>query len=160
VQLVEDDMNIHRRNRTRGFSLIEVLVVLTLVAAMMAIAVPYFKNTTAKAGARTAADAIVALHARARAGAILRGRTANLVLASGTNKAVVVAAKVTGSGVDTLGKVVDLAAQYGVTVTSSSDSIGFSPRGLGTNVSTVTIVITKSGFSDTLKVSRGGRMKR
>jgi Tfp pilus assembly protein FimT len=140
--------------------MIEVLVVLTLVAAMMAIAVPYFRSTTAKAGARSAADAIVALHARARAGAIQRGRTATLVLKDSTNKAVVVVGKVTGSGVDTLGKVVDLAGQYGVTVRSSSDSIGFSPRGLGTNSSVVTIVVTKSSFSDTLTVAKGGRMKR
>lgn len=153
-------MNTYRRDRPRGFSLIEVLIVLTLVAAMMAVALPYFRSTTAKAGARTAADVIVALHARARTGAILRGRTATLVLKGTTDTAVVVVGKVSGSGVDTLGKPVALAAQFGVTVRSSSDSIGFSAHGLGTNSSAVTIVITKSGFADTLTVAKGGRMKR
>jgi len=128
---------------------------------MMGVAIPYFRNTTSKAGARAAADAIEALHARARAGAISRGRTATLVLKGTTDTAVVVVGKVgTTTGVDTLGKVVALGVQYGVTVRSSNDSIQFSPRGLGTNASSVTIVISKSGFSDTLVVSRGGRMKR
>src|SRR5712692_6776096 len=151
-------MRTQRRSVTRGFTLMELLTVLAVVAVMMAVAIPYFGKTVVKAAVRSAADAIVALHARARAGGINRGRTANLVLHA--NTAVVVATKVSGSGVDTLGKVVDLAGQYGVTVTSTVDSIGFSPRGLGTNSSAVTIIISKSSFSDTLTVAKGGRLKR
>jgi hypothetical protein len=67
---------------------------------------------------------------------------------------------VTTTGIDTLGKVVDLASQYGVTITSTSDTISFSPRGIGTFNSSITIIISKAGFSDTLKVSRGGRLQR
>ncbi len=50
--------------------------------------------------------------------------------------------------------------QYGVTVTSTRDTIGFSPRGLGNFSESVTIIISKAGFSDTLTVAKGGRLKR
>ena len=153
-------MRTHPERRDGGFTLIEMLVVIMVIGALMAVALPYLRTGTNKSAARGAADAIAALHAVARAAAIQRGRTANLVIPSGTNKALVVASKVTSSGVDTLGRVVDLAGQFGVTVTSTSDSIGFSPRGIGRNSSSVRIIISKSGFSDTLTVSPGGRLKR
>lgn len=150
---------LHSGNR-RGFSFMELMVVLTVIGIMLAVVLPYLRNATGKTAARSAADAVVALHARARMAAITRGRTAKLVIPSGANKALVIAGKVTTTGIDTLGKVVDLASQYGVTITSTSDTIAFSPRGIGNLTSSITIIISKAGFSDTLKVSRGGRLSR
>jgi len=143
-----------------GFTVLELLTVVLIIGAMLAVAIPYLSKQTGKTSARGAADAVAALHAAARMGAIQRGRTASLVIPTGTNKALVVANKVTSSGLDTLGKVVDLAGQFGVTVTSTSDTISFSPRGIGNMSSSVTIIISKQGFSDTLRVSRGGRLSR
>jgi prepilin-type N-terminal cleavage/methylation domain-containing protein len=150
----------YRVQSRRGFSLMELFVVLTMIGLMLAIALPYLRTQTSKTAARGAADAVTALHARARMAAIQRGRTAKLVIPSGSNKAYIVASKVTSSGVDTLGSILDLAAQFGVTITSTSDSIPFSPRGIGNLGSSVTIIITKGTFADTLKVSRGGRLSR
>jgi prepilin-type N-terminal cleavage/methylation domain-containing protein len=144
----------------RGFSFMELMVVVTMIGIMLAVALPYLRSSTSKASARGAADAVTALHSRARMAAISRGRSAKLVIPSGTNKVLVIASKVTTSGIDTLGKVVDLAGQYGVTITSTSDTVSFSPRGIGTFSSLITIIISKSGFSDTLKISRGGRLQR
>lgn len=138
----------------------ELMVVLAVIGIMLAVVLPYLRNATGKTAARGAADAVVALHARARMAAIQRGRTAKLVIPAGTNKALVVATKVTSTGIDTLGNVLDLAGQFGVTVTSTSDTIAFSPRGIGNMGSSITIIISKSGFSDTLVVSRGGRLTR
>lgn len=138
----------------------ELMVVLTVIGIMLAVVLPYLRNATGKTAARSAADAVTALHARARMAAIRRGRTAKLVIPSGTNTALVIAGKVTTTGIDTLGKVLDLAEQYGVTITSTSDTIAFSPRGIGNMGSSITIIITKAAFSDTLVVSRGGRLKR
>jgi Tfp pilus assembly protein FimT len=138
----------------------ELMIVVTIMGLMLAVALPYLHNQTSKTAARSAADAVTALHARARMAAISRGRTAKLVIPAGTNKVLVVAGKVATAGLDTLGHVVDLAGQYGVTITSTSDTIAFSPRGIGNFGSAITIIISKSGFSDTLIVSRGGRLKR
>jgi len=143
-----------------GFSFMELMVVITVIGIMLAVALPYLRTSTSKASARGAADAVTALHARARMAAISRGRTAKLVIPAGTNKVLVIASKVTTTGIDTLGKVVDLAGQYGVTITSTSDTVSFSPRGIGTFNSAITIIISKSGFSDTLRISRGGRLSR
>jgi prepilin-type N-terminal cleavage/methylation domain-containing protein len=154
-----DMRNQSLRNR-RGFSLMELFVVIVVIGLMLDVALPYLRTSTTKGAVRGAADAVTALHAVARMGAIQRGRTAKLVIPSGANTAFVVANKVTSSGVDTLGKVLNLASQFGVTITSTSDTISFSPRGIGSFSSAITIIISKSGFSDTLKVSRGGRLQR
>lgn len=149
-----------RRNRCRGFTLVEVLMVIVIIGAVLAITLPSFRTSTVKSAVRGAADAISSLHAVARAAAIRRGRTADLVLPSGSNVAVVVAAKVSGSGLDTIGAVTDLAKRFGVTVTSSKDTVAFSPRGIGNIGSTITIILSKSTFAETLTVAPGGRLKR
>lgn len=146
--------------RERGFSFIELMVVLLMIATLVGVALPYFRNVSSKTAAREAGDAIAALQASARMSAIQRGRSTALRIPASTNKAYVTAVKVTSSGIDTVGKVVDLNEQYGVTVSSTSDSIGFSPRGIGNLGSTVTIVITKGAFAESLTIAVGGRLKR
>lgn len=153
-------MRTHSRLTSRGFTFMELMVVVAVIGIMLAVALPYLRTSTVKGAVRGAADAVTALHAAARMSAIQRGRTAKLVIPSGANKAFIVATKVTSTGIDTVGKVLNLASQFGVTITSTSDTIAFSPRGVSTNGSSVTIVISKSTFYDTLKVSRGGRLLR
>jgi len=143
-----------------GFTLIEMLMVIVVIGALLGVALPYFRTSTSKSAARGAGDAITSLNALARATAIERGRQASLVLATGSNSAVVVANRVTSTGVDTVGKVEDLYERFGVTVRTTRDTLKFSPRGIGLWTSTVTIVVSKGGFSDTLLASTGGRMTR
>ena len=61
--------NLSSRNR-RGFSFMELMVVLAVIGVMLAVVLPYLRNATGKTAARSAADAVTALHARARMAAI------------------------------------------------------------------------------------------
>jgi hypothetical protein len=54
----------------------------------------------------------------------------------------------------------DLFGSYGVTVTSTRDVLVFDPRGLGTEGSATTIVVTRSGYSDSLQITPVGSIVR
>ena len=51
-----------------------------------------------------------------------------------------------------------MAQRFGVTFTTTQTALMFSPRGIGTSTAGTTIIITKSGFSDTVTVSAAGRL--
>ncbi len=147
-----------RPKESRGFTLIEMLMVVTLIGVLMIVALPFFRTGTDKASVRGAMDAISAMHAVAKATAIQRGRTARLVLMPSQSMAVVVAAKVTGPGVDTVGRVEDLASRFGVRFTTTRDTLTFTPRGIGSDLSGTLIIVSKAGFIDTVSVTAAGRL--
>ena len=141
----------------RGFTLIEIVMVLTLVGVIMTVGVPFFRNATTKQSVRSAMSAMVAMHARAKSIAIQRARTTALVLNASAGTAVIVSSGIGGT-VDTVGRVESMAQRFGVTFTTTQTALMFSPRGIGTSTAGTTIIITKSGFSDTVTVSAAGRL--
>jgi prepilin-type N-terminal cleavage/methylation domain-containing protein len=143
----------------RGFTLVEMVVVVVLIGVLLTVSLPYFRGATLKSDVRAAGDAISSLHAVAKAAAIQRGRIARLVLLSADSKALVVADRV-GGGLDTVGVVEDLGSRFGVSFTTTQDTLAFTPRGIGTALSGTTIVVTKSDVSDTITVSAAGRLTR
>ena len=153
-------MRTHAALSHPGFTMIEMLMVIVLIGALLAISLPYFRSSTAKSSVRGAADVIASLHSLARTAAVQRGRTARLVVPTGGNKALVIALKATGSGVDTVGSVADLAQMFGVTVTTTRDTVTFSPRGIGSDLTATTIIVTKGSFADTITVAAGGRLTK
>lgn len=144
----------------RGFTAVEMVIVIVLVGIMMAVAIPYFRGATTKGAVGGAMDAISSLHAVARATAIQRGRTARLVLLTSASTALVVANSSSGTGVDTVGSVENLGSRFGVTFTTTRDTLTFTPRGVGSDLSGTTIIVAKSGFQDTITVSAAGRLTR
>ena len=148
------------RQRSRGFTLIEILMVVVVVGIMLRVALPFFKTATNKSSVRSAMDAVQAMHARAKAVAIQRSRIAGLVLQPSSSTMYIVARNTGGTAWDTVGRVENLNSRFGVTFTSTQNAIAFSPRGIGADVAATTIVITKSGFADTLISSVGGRLIR
>lgn len=144
----------------RGFTVIEMVMVVVLVGVLMSVSLPFFRNTTAKGSVRGAMDAISSQHAVARATAIQRGRIARLVLLASSNTALVTANKAVGSGVDTIGKVEDLGTRFNVSFTTTRDSVTFTPRGIGSDLTGTTIIVTRGTFSDTITISAAGRLTR
>jgi prepilin-type N-terminal cleavage/methylation domain-containing protein len=53
--------------KRRGFTLIEILIVITLIGAMLAIALPRLGDVVSAQRVRSAADAVMVMHAKARA---------------------------------------------------------------------------------------------
>jgi type II secretion system protein H len=143
----------------RGFTLIEIVMVLTLIGIMLAVAVPYIGSSTNKGNVRGAMDALSTLHAMAKQSAIQRGRQAMLVLNAGSGSATVVARNAAGTGWDTL-ETAEMDDRFGVTLTSTRDTLIFTPRGIGTELSGTTIIVTKGDAADTITVSAAGRLVR
>jgi len=153
-------MRAHPRLTPRGFTLIEMLIVVTLIGLLLAIGLPFFRTRTNNASVRGAMDAMSGMHAVAKAVAISRGRTARLVLNSGASSVLVVVNKTSGTGVDTVGKVENFNSRFGITFTTSRDTMTFTPRGIGSDLSGTIIILSKGGFSDTLLATAAGRLKQ
>lgn len=135
-------------------------MVIMLVGIMMTVAISYLGTGSNKASVRGAMDAVASLQSVAKNSAIQRGRTARLVFIASSNQVLVVAIKASGSGLDTIGNVEDLGTRFGVTFTTTTDTLVFTPRGISTNTSGTTVIISKGTFSDTLTVSAAGRLAR
>lgn len=148
------------RRRDLGFSLIEMVIVVVVIGVLLTVSLPYFRSAGLKTDLRAGMDAIASLHATAKATAIHRGRIARLVLASSDASAYVVANSASGSGVDTVGLVENLGSRFGVSFSTSRDTLSFTPRGVGTELSGTTIIVTKSSLSDTITISAAGRLTR
>lgn len=146
--------------KRRGFTLIETLMVIVVAGLMMAIGFPRLRQAMVSTNLRSARNTVAALHAQARAVAVERGRASELQVSG--NRAVVVTTPrlvdLSGSTHDTVGGVHDLLEEFGATL-SLSGTIGFDPRGVGTNTSTTTMAVTKGGHTLSLVVSPFGRLQ-
>jgi prepilin-type N-terminal cleavage/methylation domain-containing protein len=140
--------------RRNGFTLVELIIVIVIMGIMFMIAMPKMHDWSISADARGARTSAVAILARARAAAVQRNVVVNAQF-DGTNGAVVVAGTT-----DTINRVA-LGAEYGVTMSPSSWSVGYDPRGLGMNGSTTTTVtFTRAGKTATLTVQPYGRVSQ
>src|SRR5437868_3155030 len=113
----------------RGFTLVEMLMVVVLIGILMRFALPFFRTSNTKADVRSAMDAIAALHGLTKQTAVQKSRVAKLVIDRVNYVMVVVANKVSGAGVDTVGRVQDLASRFGITLSTipARDTLIFTP---------------------------------
>lgn len=148
--------------RRSGFTLIEMLMVVVVIGAVLAFGLPRFRTSTVKSDVRGSLDAMAAMHALAKQTAVQRSRMSRLVIDRTNGTMVVVATKITGSGIDTVGRVQSLNSRFGVTLSSSPtrDTLTFTPRGIGTEANDTKLIATKNGFADTLLINSAGRMIR
>lgn len=140
---------IRRRN---GFTFIELLMVFVIFGLVFAFAMPRFVSIRTRYNVHSARDRIAATLATARAAAIRNGRTAtfrrsgNAILVTSSN----------GVTVDTVVRPADLNGEFGVTLTATSDAVGFNPRGFSTLTATQKFVVTYAGASDSVCISPRG----
>ncbi len=148
--------------REAGFTAIEMVMVIVIAGIMMAIVIPILRNTGPRTKAHGAADEISRLYATARATSIQRGKMAWLIMDPATSNVMVVAKQVGGTAIDTIVKPDNLNSRYSVTFTSSTDSLVFTPRGIGANLSMTTVIIstTTGGVVDTVRIYPTGKIVR
>jgi prepilin-type N-terminal cleavage/methylation domain-containing protein len=142
----------------RGFTLMEVLIALGLIAVLAAMAVPRIGTALTRQSVRSARGAVVTMHAKARGAAIQRGRRANLIF-NGNTVLVLTRHPVTGA-LETVGSAENLFSRYGVTVSTSRDTLRFDPRGLGMESGNTKITVQKGAFSEGIEISALGRVLR
>ena len=145
-----------------GFTLIELMVVVVVVGAMLAIGLPFYRDATRKSDVHGAMDVISVLHGLTKQTAVQRGRVARLVMDPSNGTMVVVATNLGGTGVDTVGRVQSIASRFGArfTTSPSRDTLTFTPRGLGVEASNTLIIVQKGNVYDTITVSSAGRLMR
>ncbi len=142
----------------RGFTIIELIIVLSVLGTLILIGYPTLAVTLEKQNVRSARDVVAQMHGRARQSAISRGTRTTLRLTSGS-LLITAAHPVTGA-LDTVTTPRDVVADYGVAFTTTRDSLVFDPRGMGTEGSNTVIVVSKAGYSDSLQISAIGRLRK
>ena len=141
-----------------GFTLIEILVVVVLMAAVIAMAAPRIQNAAVKESVRGARLAVSTHIARARGTAATRGCPAVLHVVAGTNaRTWITSCPTNGTGVDTVGAIDHLSASLGVDVVSSLDSLTFAPNGIALASNWNVMRFSRNGHADTLAISPVGR---
>jgi len=142
------------RHRARqAMTLIELLVVIVMTALILMMVAPRLRAVTTNADVRAASGDVATRITIARQAAIRRGRDAVFHYA-GTKAWTMI---VNSNGTMTaLGDTVFLTSKYGVSMTTSVDSIRYNARGFANLGSSQTFDITKSGVSQTVCVTAAG----
>lgn len=140
-----------------GFTLPEVLITMTIMAVTTGMAVPHIHKTLEREAVRGAKVTLATHIARARGVAASRGCHGVMHVFDGSDSRVwVTSCSLTGAGVDTVGMVDGLSDRYGVSISTSTDSITFSPIGLAIS-GWFEAELSKGETVDTLAVSAAGR---
>ena len=136
----------------RGFSLLELTVVLTIIGILLALGAPPFLAARERAAARSAIEDLGATLSTARRAAILR-RALITVAFDTAHGAVQVR---TGSQVILRSA---LGVAYGIVLGANRDSVVYDPRGLGYGLANLTVTVRSGSIVDTLTMSRLGRVR-
>jgi prepilin-type N-terminal cleavage/methylation domain-containing protein len=154
------------RDDRAGFSLIEVLIAILLVALVYAVAVPSLASTRVRAAVHNSKHVVLSSISLARSSAIRFGRPAVLVLDSRGDRiwVEVDTALVAGGPKDTL-NLVDLGQELDVDLKSNRSSVCFNGRGIGTTGAACPwagglIIVSSGSQADTVLLSPVGRVVR
>lgn len=140
------------RHRSRGATLLELLVAVTIAAILFAIAIPRLRGSMARHATRAAAGDVSSMLSTARqiAATSSDGAAVAFHAASATVRLIV-----SGDTVRTLA----LHSLHGVTLRATRDSIAYDARGIGYGAANVSVVLSRGAAAETLVVSRLGRLR-
>ena len=141
-----------------GFSLTEMLVVITMMGVLTAVALPRLHGTVTRQSVHGAKLTVATHVARARGTAAGRGCPAVMHLVDGGDAKVwVTSCSMTGAGIDTVGMVDAISSRFDVAVAGTADSIVFAPTGLVMSAGWFAARFVRGGEVDSLAISPVGR---
>lgn len=138
----------------RGFTLLELLIVLVIGAALLGLSVPHWARYRNRLAARRAAAEVASFYHTARYGAILRGHRVRMEFSASGLRAIYEGAA------DSVFLVRPGPARFGVDLTASRSTIRIGPTGLGYGTANTTLVFRRGAAAESLTTSRLGRLKR
>lgn len=136
----------------RGATLVELVISLTVLGVLTSIAVPRASAVVDRVSVRGATQDVVLAMAAARAAAARRGAYASFIADPRTGRLRVV------SGGETLLER-DEGRTRGVRLEATRESVTFAPGGLGWGAANTTVVVSRGARSDTIVMSRLGRVR-
>ena len=136
----------------QGLTLLEITIVIAIIALVGAIATPALLHRLDRARVRHATSEILGTLGLARSMAVARESPVTVTFDSA--RATVTVA----DGADTLVSRM-LGAIYGVGIRSNRDSLVYGPTGLGFGAANQSVVVTRGSASDTVIISRLGRVR-
>lgn len=149
--------------KNKGFTLIEMLIVLSFMGVIVAVGMPSMVNAYRQRATRGAVDRLAMAHSLARATAVRYGRVAELHIDAGYAR-FWIEVDTSGTGIrDTVGSINDLAGQ--VTMTSNRTLLCFDLRGLTTTrgaceAGDALVTFSSRGRTDTLQTTVLGKVLR
>jgi prepilin-type N-terminal cleavage/methylation domain-containing protein len=143
----------------RGFSTIEMIIVVVLIGIIATIGFPRLRRGLEKQNIRSAKAMLSTMVATARGSAIQRGCAATLNLSSDS-------VWVTACGVNppaasvTVGTAKRVGAEFNVTLSASSATVVYDPRGIATAFQVTTVRVIGPTYRDSVVINEVGRVKR
>jgi prepilin-type N-terminal cleavage/methylation domain-containing protein len=136
----------------RGFNIIEIIIALVIAAVLAVIVLPRATSFIDAIEVRGAVTEIESLFSTARHVAITRGVQSTLDIDPSRGTIAVLA------GTDSI-RTREVALAHGVVLQSTRASITYAPTGMGYGAANLSLIVTRNRVSDTILVSRLGRVR-
>jgi prepilin-type N-terminal cleavage/methylation domain-containing protein len=147
--------------RRRGFSLVEMLIVVVMIGIMLSIGFPKMRAGMANNNVRAARTALINMIAGARNAGSQTNRS-TWVKVSGSRVFVLARPRQdfqTGAtNADTIGPVQNMDGLYGVSITPSVDSFRFNPTLTSLDIVGKSFILSRNGYADTVSIDGLGRV--
>ena len=155
------------KNGQSGFTLLEGIIVMSILAVLSAIGAPTLSDALRERTTSSAADQFAATHSLARATAVRYGRVAQLHISPNT-KSWYIEIDTSATGINQrakVGHVRQLDAVTGLTMTSTRSLICFDARGLASTVTgceagDAQVIFSMSTAADTINTTVLGKVLR